>query len=112
MRGALLALPLLALSIATFSPAARAAPDPVLLQQAVEPTKAGGVLMQIDRNRIATVVVDKTAGAEHIVSITMDRDQKPRFVLRCVDLASARMVLDALRLDGPPNLDLTGRCRF
>lgn len=112
MRGALLALPLLLSALAALAPAARAAPDTVLLQQAVEPTKAGGVLMQIDRNRIATVVVDKTVGAEHVVSITMDRDQKPRFVLRCVDLAAARSVLDALRQDGPPILDLTGRCRF
>lgn len=107
MRAALLALPLLALARA-----AHAAPDMVLLQQAVEPSKAGGVLLQIDRNRIATVVVDKGPGAEHVLSITMDRDQKPRFVLRCVDLASARMVLDSLRQDGPANLDVTGRCRF
>lgn len=91
---------------------ALAAPDPVQLQQVVEPNRAGGVLLQIDRNRIATVVVDKTAGQEHVVSITMDRDQKPRFVLRCVDLAAARLVLEALRVDGPPSLDLTGRCRF
>ncbi|MCS6877284.1 MAG: hypothetical protein N2038_03605 [Geminicoccaceae bacterium] len=91
---------------------ARAAPDPVQLQQVVEPNRPGGVLLQIDRNRIATVVVDKTAGQEHVVSITMDRDQKPRFVLRCVDLAAARLVLEALRVDGPPNVDLTGRCRF
>jgi hypothetical protein len=112
MRVALFALLPLALSLVGRAPAARAAPDMVLLQQAVEPTKAGGVLMQIDRNRIATVVVDKTVGAEHVVSITMDRDQKPRFVLRCVDLAAARLVVEALRQDGPPNLDLTGRCRF
>jgi len=98
-------------TIATAS-AALAAPDPVLLQQAVEPTKAGAVLMQIDRNRIAAVVVDKTAGAEHVVSITMDQNQKPRFVLRCVDFAAARSVLDALRVGGPTMLDVTGRCRF
>lgn len=103
---------LLAAAVFPFAGAALAAPDPVLLQQAVEPTKAGGVLLQIDRNRIATVVVDKTQGAEHVVSITMDRDQKPRFVLRCVDLASARLVLDALRLEGPTALEITGRCRF
>lgn len=112
MRVAPLASLAPALALLATAPAARAAPDPVLIQQAVEPTKAGGVLLQIDRNRIATVVVDKTAGAEHVVSITMDRDQKPRFVLRCVDFAAARSVLDALRLDGPPMLDVTGRCRF
>lgn len=103
---------LLAAVLYPIAGAALAAPDPVLVQQAVEPTKAGGVLLQIDRNRIATVVVDKTPGAEHVVSITMDRDQKPRFVLRCVDLASARLVLDALRVEGPTALDVTGRCRF
>ncbi|MDW8371057.1 MAG: hypothetical protein RMK81_12350 [Geminicoccaceae bacterium] len=91
---------------------AAAAPDPVQIQQVVEPTRAGGVLLQIDRNRIATVVIDKSQGQEHIVSITMDRDQKPRFVLRCIDLAAARLVLDALRADGVPVLDVTGRCRF
>ncbi len=112
MRAPLLAAPLLVAPMALLAPVARAAPDILLLQQAVEPTKPGGVLLQIDRNRIATVVVDKTAGAEHVVAITMDRDQKPRFVLRCVDLASARLVLEALRADGPTSLDLTGRCRF
>lgn len=112
MRGALLALPLSALALSTLAPSVWAAPDPVLFQQSVEPTKAGGVLIQIDRNRIASVVVDKSVGAEHVVSITMDRDQKPRFVLRCVDLASARLVLEALRVDGPANVDVTGRCRF
>jgi len=112
MRALRLLLPLQASLLLAAAPAARAAPDIVLLQQAIEPTKAGGVLLQIDRNRIATIVVDKSAGAEHVVSITMDRDQKPRFVLRCADLASARLVLDSLRADGPPSLDLTGRCRF
>lgn len=108
-----LAIPLLLLvpGLLAGGPAA-AAPDMVILQQAVDVTRSGGVLLQIDRNRIATVVVDKAQGAEHVLSITMDRDQKPRFVLRCVDLASARLVLEALKPEGPVNLEITGRCRF
>ena len=95
-----------------FAGAAIAAPDTVLLQQTLEPNRAGGALILIDRNRIATVTVDKAQGPEHAVSITMDRDQKPRFVLRCVDIAAARLVLEALKNGGGPQLELTGRCRF
>lgn len=103
---------LVAVAVALVAVPAAAAPDPVQIQQVLEPTRAGGVLLQIDRNRIATVVIDKSQGQEHVVSITMDRDQKPRFVLRCVDLAAARLVLDVLRADAAPVLDVTGRCRF
>ena len=92
--------------------AAQAAPDMVLLQQTLEPNRAGGALIMLDRNRVATVTVDKAQGPEHTVSITMDRDQKPRYVLRCVDVGAARQVLDGLKNGGPPQLDITGRCRF
>jgi len=95
-----------------FARAVNAAPDTLVLQQTLEPNRPGGVLLMLDRNRVATVTVDKGQTAEHVVSITMDRDQKPRFVLRCIDAANARLVLDSLKNGGGPQLDLTGRCRF
>jgi hypothetical protein len=111
MRVAPPASPLLALALPAQAPGALAAPDTVQFRQALEPTPAGRVSIPIDRNRIATVVVDENTGAEHVPSITLAHDQQPRFVLRCVDLAPARSVFDAFRAEGPPLLEVTGRCR-
>jgi len=90
MRVAPPASPLLALALPAQAPGALAAPDTVQFRQALEPTPAGRVSIPIDRNRIATVVVDETIGPEQVPSVTTERHREPGFVLRCVDPAAAR----------------------
>lgn len=103
---ALLLLLLLAL------PRLAAAADPLLLEQAVEAGRSGTTHLVIDRQRISTILVEKEEGFAHRLAVTLDPDREPRLHLRCIDPATTRAMLEALRPGGPPVFQATGRCSF
>ncbi|MDF1585098.1 hypothetical protein [Marinimicrococcus flavescens] len=93
-------------------PGPAGAADPLLLEQALEAGTPGTSHLLLDRERISSVRVEKESGFEHRLAITFADEGKPRFTIRCIDPATTRALLDALRPGGPGVFQATGRCRF
>ena len=66
----------------------------------------------INRERLSSAVIVQAAGPSYEIQITMDLDTRPRFVIRCNDLPTARSIVDAVAKASSLMLDLTGRCTF
>lgn len=88
------------------------AQDAILLQQGLRPDEAGLASVLIDRHRLLLVRTKKEKGVQHVVEVTLEAQPPVTLSLRCIDQASARQLVDALRPGGPALLDLTGRCRL
>ena len=89
-----------------------AAADIIELRRILPGDRPGVTGLLIDRGRISSITSEQAKGPAYEIRITIDPEPKPRFVVRCLDLATARSVTDLLagRTTGP--LDVTGRCEF
>jgi hypothetical protein len=94
------------------APPASHAADTVILQQNILPDQAGVAYLMIDRERLLFVEVTKAEGFEHTLEIALAAEPVVRISIRCIDQATARQVLDALRPGGAAVLDVSGRCRL
>jgi hypothetical protein len=100
-----------AMTLGASCPSARAA-DILLLQQTVPPDQPGTAFLLIDRDRLLLARAKKEKGSEHTVEVTLAGEPPLTLTLRCIDQAAARQLLDALRANGPAQLDVTARCRL
>jgi hypothetical protein len=107
---AVLAVGLIVVAFVMAKPVAAA--DLVVLQQSIPADRTGRPFLMLDRERISAVMVERSDAFRHRIAITMDPEREARFIITCMDEASTRLVLDALRGGGPPAVDLTQRCAF
>lgn len=110
--------PLLRSLAAVVAAAALAAPAPgraadmLLLQQTLQPDQPGTAFLQLDRDRLVLARARKEKGFEHTLELTLTSEPPLVVTVRCIDQAATRQLLDALRPNGPPQLDVTARCRL
>jgi hypothetical protein len=95
-----------------FPPLTARAADMLLLQQIVQPDQSGTAFLQIDRARLVLARAKKQKGFEHTVELTLAGEPPLSVMVRCIDQAATRQLLEALRPGGPPQLDVTARCRL
>ena len=94
-------------------PSLALAADLVELRRVLPPGEPGTTSLVLNRDGITAVTVEQTKGQSVSVEITLDPQAKQRFTVRCVDIGSARMVVDLLAARGGPALaDVSGRCTF
>lgn len=97
----------------TLLPGLAAAADLVELRRVLPPTEPGTTSLLVNRDAITAISVEQGKGPAVTIELTLDPQAKQRFVIRCLDIGSARSVLDALAArGGPPLVDVSGRCSF
>ncbi len=86
--------------------------DLLLLQQNIPGNQSGTVFLMVDRGRISRATATRSGALEHTIEIRLATDPPETITLRCNDEAMTRQLLNALRVNAEPMLDLTGRCRL
>ncbi|MFO1070180.1 MAG: hypothetical protein U1E14_16830 [Geminicoccaceae bacterium] len=106
MRALLLAALLLAPSLA-------AAADLVEIRRVMPPGEPGTTSLVLNRDAVTAIAVEQQKGTAVTIEVTLDPQAKQRFAIRCIDIGSARMVVDVLAARGGAALvDVSGRCTF